>query len=208
MPTVTIGNNTSNTYSGCEDNFIWSSLPTTNYGNNDVMSPGISAGRAGLIKFSGLSNILPYSSVSNAVLYLKIRYLPDTTNMIFTAHRVLQNWSETQSTWNIYSTGNNWNTAGALGSNTDISSSTSFSQLAAVDDYIYYSFTGVQFIVDVQGIVSGAYPNYGWRIATEDVAQFSSTQGTDGVRPYLAVTYTTEAYNDPTSFTQMFGQRR
>lgn len=100
------------------DNTIYSDDPTTNYGL-DIVSwlgdYGTGEGRF-LIKFAGLTDLPDDAIIDSAILDL---YLESATgsasgNTLF-VYRQKRAWVENQSTWNIYSTGNNWVPAGGFG---------------------------------------------------------------------------------------------
>ncbi len=113
-----------------------------------------------------------------------------------TVRRLLRNWVDTQATWNIYSTGNNWATAGA-GADTDRSSteSTSLSVDGTVEVKTFPSTS--QLVADVQGFVNGTLNNYGWIIydtSNNDDYHYhflnSAEKGTISQRPKITITYT------------------
>jgi hypothetical protein len=215
--TVTIGDNSTDTYPGCEDNFIYEPhnestgfiCDTTNYGTTPLLFLDSYTGERAyiLIKFSGLSNIPSRATIISAAIYLKPL---DTVGFahIFSAYRLLRNWGEGngydetattgESSWLCYAYPNTWETAGAEGAS-DRSQTASFSQSSTLaNNTIYYSFTGTEFIDDVQKMVSGEYNNYGWLLKASkkdapwmsyNIAFWSSEPGT-GYRPYLQITYT------------------
>jgi len=111
--------------------------------------------------------------------------------------RILRNWSESQSTWNIYSTGNNWTTAGGTSDGNDRSSTTTATkQIFNSDNGNYVQFTSAQLAADVQDMINTPANNFGWHIERTDGSNdatymgYTSSEGTDGQRPYLSVTYT------------------
>ena len=196
MTTATFGNNTGNTYSGTADAFLRENAATT---NSNTITLKISKYDVGihehsLLKFTGLSNIPAAAIITNATLYL---YVQDQAAAAHTAavRRLLRNWVETEATWNIYSTGNNWATAGGRGAGTDRvdAASASLNMPAATDVWTSVSSAGL--IADVQGFVNGTYPNYGWHLERSSAAndlkwnEFDSSASTDTIRPYLEVVY-------------------
>ena len=116
-------------------------------------------------------------------------------------HRFLRDWVEAEATWNIYSTGNDWGTAG--GSNaTDrsdtVSATVTLDGSAAVD---FIDWADAQLITDVQNFVDGGQANYGWFFqapAAEtkggsrvyNAFRSSDTPSPASHRPKLAITYT------------------
>ena len=94
---------------------------TTNYGASDTLLTGeLDDGTSGLhrafIKFD-LSSI-PIGPVKIESATLTLTHINDYASNTRTMYvrQVYRNWIESEITWNIYSTGNNWQTAGASGS--------------------------------------------------------------------------------------------
>lgn len=101
------------------DTFMFNAAATTNFGTDNRCIIGDLDGGANicrqLIKFD-LSSIPAGSLIVSATLSL---YLTNDTflgavSSTYTVYRQLKAWVEGQATWNIYSTGNNWNTAGGF----------------------------------------------------------------------------------------------
>jgi hypothetical protein len=190
------------------DNYIYSYSPTSNYGSEinltvGDLSPSGNISCRSLVRFD-LSAISPSASVSAATLSLyEYDYYRNYGPTSFTMYlnRILVNWSESESTWNTYSTGNNWNTAGCGGSGTDYDTDVS-AQLTLdttpADDYV--AWNGVTLTDDVQKFVNGTYNNYGWRLVSPDqeyqgsgyynTTYFYSKEKGTGYKPKLVVTYT------------------
>jgi len=212
MTVVKIGDNTTDDIAGCEAVQIYRAQPTTNQNSStDLEASTFDATetRVSWLRFTGISSIPAGSTITAVSLFLwKTNdniFAGDggsTVPNTFEIRRSLRAWVETQATWNIYSTGNNWGTAG--GSNTtDRSSTLSGSQATAFDTdvgaykEIALNATG---IADVQGFLDGTLTNNGWRFGLADESGtgdsagqyqvFTSDNGTNGHRPYLQVTYT------------------
>jgi hypothetical protein len=211
MPTVVIGNNTGDDYSGTEDAMIleWGSLATRNCGGrvNTEISKAASGDYANtLIKFSGLSNLPASISVSASALYMTC-WTHTAGTRTATAKRLLRNWIEgtldnadrtgdspASCCWNEYGSQNAWTTAGALSDGNDRSSTASATM--TMDGTGYKYFSGSQLNTDIANMRSGTYSNYGWMLertdgsgdSTHDV--FAMSEDMDGHRPYLSVTYT------------------
>lgn len=207
--TVTIGDNTGNGFSGTDDAGLKENAATTNYGSSvqvDLHKYGSGDHANVVVRFPGLSNITGPVTVTAATLYLWQVGGPGVP-ITYNVFRMLRNWSEAQTTWNEYTTGNNWTTAGALGSATDIAASASatptFNQSVA-----YQAITSAGLIADVEGMINGTLSNLGWLIERQDAGndtQYSvvtMSEGTDTQRPYLDITYTAAAGAD------FFGRRR
>ena len=203
MPTVTIGANSGDTYSGFADTKLKENAPTTNEGSTDNFEVTKYSGgdwTTGLVKASGISSI-PAGSVITAVSLFFYQYLADKANgtYVIVAKRCLRNWVEAQATWNIYSTGNSWTSGGAFGDGTDRDATATFTSAGLdLSTGSYKELVGdAGAIYDVQRMLDGAIPNYGWMLERTDAfndfgyRQFRSSEHTDGQRPYLSVTYST-----------------
>lgn len=192
MATETIGRNSTDTYTGCEDTQIRQGAPTTNSGSGtqlEVTKYAVGDHNHTLIKFSGLSNLAGVT-VSAATLYFRVESgggLPNTAS----ARALLRAWVESEATWNNYSTGNAWTTGGGLSDGNDRSSSVSGS-VSVTGASAYF---GIDVTADVQAIVAGGN-NYGWHLERTDGQDdtdyivVNSSEDSDGRRPYLEVTYT------------------
>jgi hypothetical protein len=198
MTTVTLGANTGNT-GGCEDNAPNSFATTTVNNGTGIEVDNIGSGfpGVGLIRFTGLPAATV--TVSSATLYLWL--LTDNPNFWDTTMKVrrilpARDWVETQATWNIWKTSNNWTTAGCLSDGNDrvATPSSSMASYAIGGTGAYYAITGLA--ADVEGFINGTFTNNGWLLSTDDGGSgqshktFASTSGTDGQRPYLEVVYT------------------
>lgn len=197
MTTALIGDNTTGmTYTGSIDTELSSAAPTTNAETGTTYyASKYSVGdhRNIVIKFGGLSNITGPVTVSAATLYLY--YLTGAADVVVSLYECLRAWVEAQATWNIYSTGNNWGTAGGTNASdrgSVIGTGTNGGSLAAG----YYAYTGSGLVTLVQGWINLTTTNNGLHLERTDGAddnkynQFTSSEGTDGQRPYLDVTYT------------------
>lgn len=91
-------------------------------------------------------------------------------------YRLKRDWVEDQATWNEYSTGNAWGTAGADNTTTDreatLSASLSVDGAAA---NAYLTWTGSKLIQDVQAFVNGSLDNYGWIFIGTDAENLVNT---------------------------------
>jgi len=100
------------------DNLLHSINTTTNYGTLDTLAIGenntgpLLVWRT-LIKFS-LTALPENSVISSATLSLCATLDRSSNARTFRVYRQKRAWVETQSTWDIYSTGNNWSTAGGF----------------------------------------------------------------------------------------------
>lgn len=221
MPTVVIGNNTGDDYSGVDDAQIKESRATNNYGGSgtyEITKYASSDHTHTLIRFSGLSSISGTVSVSSATLYQRLYYQDGSSDAYtITLRLLLRDWVEGiqagndrsndspySCCWNEYGSGNSWATAGGLSNGTD-RSSTSSGDFAATGEYEYQSFTSSQFTTDVENIINESISNHGWHQERTDAQNdrryktFVSSEGADGQRPYLSVTYTESSGGHPTA---------
>ena len=216
MTAVRIGDNTGDTYSGCECTHIKENSPTTNYGTTSPVEStkyGTGDHTHTLVKFSGISSLPAATTINAAALMMYAtsvqHYTGGDLTQTISARRVLLSWNESQTTWNVYTTGNNWGTAGCLSDGADRVASASSSVTGNnASDNVWKTFSGMA--ADVSGMYSGSYGNYGWHLERTDAADdtcfwlWSSDDGTDGVRPYLDMDITTGVAPAPPRIRQLF----
>ena len=193
------------------DTYINSSTPNTN-NNSTILIVGegntsVDVART-LIKFD-LSSIPANAVIQDATLSLWFSTDISSNARTMRAYRVLRNWVEAQATWNIYSTGNNWGTAGCANTTTDREAtdigSVSVSASETPDTEKQISLTASK----VQEWVSGTTANYGLLIQMDtesnDAYAFHSSGGaTAGYRPKLVINYTVPVGN-PVTYISEFG---
>lgn len=196
MTVVVIGDNTGDDFSGTDETDIRSTSQTSNFGTNATFqTTKYSAGNDanGLIKFPGLLEISSPVIVSSAVLTLY--WTAGNTGHTVTAKRLLPAWTEGGATWNKYDGTNDWPGSGGGLTDDQDRSSTVAGTIATVATAAN-NFSDDAFSADVEGMINGTYNNYGWhleRTDSEDDTQYinwAASEGTDGQRPYLTVTYT------------------
>lgn len=204
---ATIGDNSTNTFSGTDDVAMRSLNPTTALGtvtSLDFAKYAVGDHNHVLVRFSGLSNITGPVTVTGATLYLY--GLGGNGTEAVDARQVLRTWSEAQATWNVYTTGNGWTTPGALGAATD-RSATVVATGSATTGLGYIAITGAGLPALVEGWINGTIPNEGLHLERNGTGNdtfykvFGSSEGTNGRRPYLDITYTSAApdANAPTA---------
>lgn len=197
MTIVVIGDNTGDDFAGTEDTEIYSETPGTNYINDttwETTNWSSTQVRRTLLKFSGLSNIPSGAAVNSATVSI-YKNVDFGATFDVAWNRVLRDWVESEATWNSYSSGNGWQTAGATGAN-DIAGTASASLSVGTATGQYFDFTGAQLDQDVDDFINGVSSNYGWLGQRSD-GKFGQTakiwvasKGTDGQRPKLTVDYT------------------
>ena len=198
MTTLTLQPNETDGY----DTSLAQSNPNTNYGGDAVLYIGESNVatniRRGLIKFN-LSSIPSNAVISSVVLSLWVAFDASSNARDYKLYRVLRDWVETQATWNIWKTSNNWTTAGcgSDGNDADLSTVWATCSFTATET----DNTEKQFVLDATGLaeftkwVNGTNPNYGWLVKADTEVNDgynmdSSSSATAAQRPKLVVTYT------------------
>lgn len=181
------------------DTYIYQLAATTNYGTDAYLRVGKNSGQTNksqrtLIKFD-LSSIHA-SAISSAVLSLTINNEWVDNSYSMYAYRILKNWVEGEVTWNIYSTGNNWATAGCGGSGTDYNA-TSLGDTGALGTAPSGTKTISLNTTEILKMVDGTYSNYGFMLYLEvgasindGIAFNSSSNATESNRPKLVIEYT------------------
>jgi hypothetical protein len=142
---------------------------------------------ATLIRAPGLGDIPVTRNVTSVTVGL---YREDGAGGTPTlkAARLLRDWVENQATWNVYSTGNNWGTAGAANTSSDVSGAVDGSGSGAItaSGWQEISFSGL--VSDANAVIAGTNDNHGWRIVVAGTyAVFQSSRGADGTRPYIRI---------------------
>jgi hypothetical protein len=200
MPTVIIGDNTGDDFAGTDDSLLSQASPTTNYGSSNEIGATKFAGGDHyntLLSFSGISSLPSSLSVSSVTLGLYLKNAGGASTQTLSIKRLLRNWIEAQATWNIFATSSNWTTGGALSDGNDRSATTSASISSNGTTGVYQTVTDTgTFAAIIEDYADGTLVNYGEHIERTDGADdstyrvFTSSEGTDGQRPYLIVTYT------------------
>lgn len=205
MVTVVIGDNTGDDYSGTEDSRMQETAYTTNYGSAteyEIQSQTTSNRHHVCLKFSGISNLPSSLSVTSSVVSLYLNLSFYSGNQTITCNRLLRNWVESQVTWDDYATSAAWTSGGATSDGND-RDGTSAASVTHSESTGYKNFSDTSQIQgEVEDFADGTLTNYGWVFYRSDTASdlirlFTSSEGTDGERPYLTVTYTTTGGSTP-----------
>lgn len=186
---------TTNVTTGYVDTMLDSANPTTNFGTGTNLDTYGAQNLTSILNFT-----LPSGSgtITQIKLFLyKTNRYNATAGYTHDVYQLLRNdWVETQATWNIFKTANNWTTAGALGVGTDynstlIDSVASNTPASAWDSWIItgtggagtpISFTWGDIVnIKMRGNTNSA--NINSRYASRE-------HGTTSIRPYLEITYT------------------
>ncbi len=185
------------------DTRMLSALPTTNYGTNPRLDIGEhrtanNIGRV-LLEFN-LAPIPTGSEITAFTVSLWKSGNDANNNRTLRVYRVLRDWVELEATWNIYSTGNNWGTAGCANTTTDREATEIGSLaliLAGVGERQWELDGALNDYAEVEAMIGGgpSFTNNGFlfKADTEDADLYyfrSSDYGTAADRPKVAVTYT------------------
>lgn len=176
------------------DTWLWTVNATTNYGTDQGLWAGALNGGSGgttraLIKFD-LSALPDSAAIIHAKIQLYVKAELSSNARTLRIYRQKRAWSESQATWNIYSTGNNWQAPGGFGSDdceqTDIGSR-AFSATESINAAILFFLTPTT--------KSGLDLGNGWMIKadteTNDAYNFGSSDDTTPARrPKLIILYT------------------
>lgn len=166
----------------------------------DVSGAGSVADRI-VIKFD-VSVVPSDATVTASVLSLFMNREMSDTTADATAYRVLRNWVITEVTWNSWSSGNSWTTAGAGSAGNDRAAAASAvrSMTATETEDVFKDWSGAQLTTDTQNFVDGGQTNNGWLIecpgkenqgASQNWHEFNtSDHATAAQRPKLFVEYT------------------
>ena len=179
------------------DTYIRSDTADTNYEATTFYigerNDAVNAKTRLLIKFD-TSSIPTGSTINSATLSLyKVLDLSSNARTLYVNY-LKRNWLESQATWNSYSTGNAWQTAGADGAN-DVdgtsNGSVSMSATETLDAFkdITIAATG---LTAIGGWVNGTLSNYGWLLQVDtqvdDAYRYNARDNTNP--PKLLIDYT------------------
>lgn len=172
------------------DGYIRQVAPTTNYDTtNPIQTTKYGSGdhAHSLIKFN--LGTVSGMSITSATLYL-YKAGGENTHTV-SAFRLKRDWVGSETTWNIYSTGNNWGTAGAANTTSDIDGVAT----DAVSPTSNSSWWSWDVTADVADFASGAETNYGWKLERTDgqndstFIQWHGTSEIGDTQPELVVVY-------------------
>ena len=183
-------------YAGCDDTYIVSGVPNTNYNANGwtEVQKTTTTVRNTLIKFD-VSAIPSNAIVVSATLTLVARSRSGTPFNVST-YPLKRAWVESQATWNVYSTGHAWGTAGGTKDGTDIGSKESTAAMPSTGNAVF------SIPIMVQGWVDGSLTNNGVNLITDTVADnkwlygWDSEHATSANRPSLEVIYRLPSVRD------------
>ena len=175
-----------------KDTYLDFGATTTNYGTNTtflITQVGDSFDKRPLLKLD-VSTVPTSVLLESASLVLNCSALSASPIFLDLYLILRSSWVETEATWNIYKTANNWTTAGAGSDGNDYQASPKLASTYTL------SATGQQIIPftlsEFNKFVSGTYPSTDMIIRSGGVgtATFSSlNHGTSNLRPFTRVTY-------------------
>jgi hypothetical protein len=173
-------------------------------GNDTTLDAGTTGPNEGfkrnrsLLKFDLRMSVPTNAVVTSAALTVTLVTTPTSSNLWFSLHKVLQDWSESVVTWtNRLTPAAPWNSPGGA-AELDYVSSISQSNLIIGTTPSNFTFASSQAMVaDVQDWVTNPSNNFGWILFCEledlerSVRKFgSSERGTTNQRPSLEVQFT------------------
>ncbi len=176
--------------------------PTDNYSTSTELRIGEDNRNTdvdrGLVK-SDISSIPPTATVVSATqkMFIGFSDLADN-NGTLEAYRIKRAWVSAQATWNIFSTGNNWGTAGCANTTTDRDVSNSGTVTVVNGSAVGTEFDIVLTVASMQEWVNGTMTNDGLllKMSAESNDSFrfaSSKNATPSYRPVLTVVYSVPA---------------
>ena len=206
------------------DSYIVDTFPTTNVGTSQSLQVGdgdaaVSAQNRPLVKFD-TSGIPSGDTVSSATLSLFESSASDTAGLGSwdgNLHRSLRVWVESEVTWNIWKTANNWTTAGAGSDGNDrVAAISAVLSLDGTSANAFVDWTGATLDDDVQKWVDGTYAtNDGWLLeaptaenqgTNKAINVFKSSDHADTAdRPKLVVVHAAAADGFPHSYGTIIG---
>jgi hypothetical protein len=211
--TETFGDNTGNTFPGTLEDALMLQGSFYNYGGAETIPVGEGAdlGEASrsLIRFMNIANYLPNDAViTSATMYLYCSLEDSDADHRVSAYRVLKDWGEGDGdgawlfdvvNWDYAQYYNlPWNTAGCGVANDGTGEDSTADRRATAEAGTLITGTGWfvwNLTAAVQNWYSGDWSKYGVILINDDEDTpncrkvFQSSEGTNGQRPYLSVTY-------------------
>lgn len=173
------------------DTYINSSSATTNYDTSTklyIKKESDSPCRIALAKAS-FAMFDPKIPITKGEFCARVSVEDGVGGGEYIVERLLRDWVSNQTTWNIFSTGNNWGTAGAKNSTTDYTTVN-----LGVGSYWPLNvpaLTPADITVIMQGWIAGTLGNYGLRIVLATTTSYTlyipSKESTSGI-PYFRAT--------------------
>lgn len=188
------------TYTGAK---LRSDAATTNYNFATIAAASGALGESNaatstnrwLLKWAALSDgTIPRGAiVSAASIFIYANSDLATNARTLRVFRQKRAWNVTQCTWNIYSTGNNWGTAGGFHADDCEQTDCGSKALGAAETLNQYKEIPLTAAL-VQEIIAGSFANNGFLLKvdteTDDAYRYNCSVANETDLPYLTVTYT------------------
>lgn len=148
-----------------------------------------------------LSSIPSNATITSAIFSIRATGDSSTNARTFRVYRILRDWVIDEVTWNIYSTGNSWATAGCSNTTTDREAtdigSREYSASETLNEFKDFTLTASKI---QEMITGGGFTNNGFLIQADTenndlYTHNSSDNGTEAFNPKLVITYTTPGGN-------------
>ena len=201
MPVVTIGENTTDDFTGTTtDTYLREDAAAINQDSGSLEVSKATAGqhRTTVIYFDIAGSIPAGSTINSAAINLFLENW-NSAGVTMDCYALLVAFTEGGATWNTRDGTNNWNTGGAQGSGTD-HGATLLAQTAVTNTLAYKVFSGANLTAFIQDVVDSVVSNLGFvfiRNGTGNDGEYhsfgSSEAATDGRRPYIEIDYTEAA---------------
>lgn len=191
------------------DTMMLNDNATTNFGTQNGMyvgefNAGAQIGRS-LVKFD--LSALAGKTVGSAVLKLYdwgSNYANNTRTMY--VYRCKRAWVESEATWNVFSSGNNWGTAGAGNTTSDREATESGSLSIDATETLNEEYAITLANADIQAMVDGTYTNNGFVLKmdteSDDMHEIKTKEAAGGseYHPTLVITTVDASGGNPIFF--------
>jgi chitodextrinase len=185
------GNFPDSSYNGTNDAYISVDDPNNNQGNaTDLLLDGDGNGLASLIRWEIASSLPTGAVIDSASITIQVF---NTSGESYEIYALKREWTDVQTTWNQANNSNNWQSAGADGTNdrdTQVLGSVDANSSGSLT--ITFNAAG---LAAIQQWIDNPSSNYGIIIANSDhgdgVGFYSSEFGTLTSRPMLSLDYHT-----------------
>lgn len=181
------------TIDGSKDTAIMEDQPTTNFGGGTYLQCRSSAG--GNNRRSIFSFDMPSlnGTISDVNVFLYFYSVANGGGMQVDVHELSQAYVESEATWNVYSTGNNWASAGG-----DYVASSTVSTIIPTTTIAFYNFSLIADADNPMTIDWGDSVDLLFKANSENgggeyVSMRTTEYTTEAQRPYIEIYYTVSA---------------